>query len=428
MIVDLASFGGSTYATGFFSNICGASAAHIARWDGATWYAVGAGLDDAGHTMSVIDGSLYVAQYEQVVDSNWVRKWDGAAFIKVGQGVYLTTATTGGSQVPNIYDVQKYRGHLVACGEFDRVGNRAISGIMQWNGTSWDSVGTGLSGDMGGSGVMYPHHMLVVDTSLYIVGNFTTAGGMTVNGVARWDGTAWHAMGAGFNSTVYGIGMVNGELYAGGDFSASGATPLKCIAKWNGTAWVDPGFGVTATGPGSYAFVHTISQVGTKGVFEGGFDHVFVGASSHLANNIFANTLSGIDTMDGGVARANFEGLLVVDTATILVGGAVWPATGGQDTSRLMQYRFHTTTDVPTMSGRATGKVYPNPCTDHLCVNSERAGYRCIAMNALGQKMLETTTDTDTIDIDVSGLAPGMYLLRSIYPDGSIEHRKFTKQ
>ena len=108
---------------------------------------------------------------------------------------------------------------------------------------------------------MYPHQMVVHDNELWGVGNLRFAGGVEVNGVAKWDGTTWSALGDGFNSTVYGVGVYNGELFAGGDFTQSGTQTLKRIAKWNGTDWVSPGFGFEPTGPNDYTFVHTFWKI-----------------------------------------------------------------------------------------------------------------------------------------------------------------------
>ena len=38
---------------------------------------------------------------------------------------------------------------------------------------------------------------------LIAAGSFTTAGGVTVNRIARWDGSTWSALGTGMNNSVY---------------------------------------------------------------------------------------------------------------------------------------------------------------------------------------------------------------------------------
>lgn len=96
---------------------------------------------------------------------------------------------------------------------------------------TWSKLSTGMNGAV---------YALVVgpDGSIYAGGAFTTAGGTTVNYVAKWDGAAWSALGSGFNGVVYALAVgPDGSLYAGGAFTASGATTVNRIAKWNGSAW-----------------------------------------------------------------------------------------------------------------------------------------------------------------------------------------------
>ncbi len=79
--------------------------------------------------------------------------------------------------------------------------------------------------------------------ALYVGGSFATAGGVVVNHVARWDGTAWSALSGpwgtgigGLYQTVYAL-MVYDDgsgpaLYAGGDFLLVGGLPSSRIAAW----------------------------------------------------------------------------------------------------------------------------------------------------------------------------------------------------
>ena len=39
--------------------------------------------------------------------------------------------------------------------------------------------------------------LAVYDDNLFAVGQFTAIGGVAANGIARWDGVAWHALGSG---------------------------------------------------------------------------------------------------------------------------------------------------------------------------------------------------------------------------------------
>jgi hypothetical protein len=69
-------------------------------------------------------------------------------------------------------------------------------------------------------------------------------GGVTAVNVARWDGSAWHAMGAGLPGTVYALWLDGSDLYAGGTFNGTAGNTIYGIAKWNGSDWVPLGKGV----------------------------------------------------------------------------------------------------------------------------------------------------------------------------------------
>jgi|GEM_PF-3854306 len=80
-----------------------------------------------------------------------------------------------------------------------------------------------------------PVHALAVyddggGPALYAGGEFWEAGGVRVNGIARWDGREWSALsgpsGAGVNGEVYALAVVDDgggpALYAGGSFTIAG--------------------------------------------------------------------------------------------------------------------------------------------------------------------------------------------------------------
>ncbi len=90
------------YATGFFNSIWGISCNYVAKYNGATWQAVGNGFPNAGHHLANIDSVLYGVAYQPNIDSNWVYKFDGTDFIKLGEGTYLSNAVVGFSQTNNI--------------------------------------------------------------------------------------------------------------------------------------------------------------------------------------------------------------------------------------------------------------------------------------------------------------------------------------
>jgi hypothetical protein len=86
--------------------------------------------------------------------------------------------------------------------------------------------------------------------NLVIGGIFTMLGSLPANGVALWDGSAWHALGSGIPGRVYGLGVYQGRLIAVGDFAQAGGGAASCIAAWDGTSWAALGSGLTGQGFG----------------------------------------------------------------------------------------------------------------------------------------------------------------------------------
>ncbi|NGF74540.1 hypothetical protein G5B10_01535 [Fluviicola sp. SGL-29] len=370
-------FNNELYATGFFTSLCGSPFNHLAKFDGTSWTAIGTGHPTAGHQLKAIDNELYFVAYQPTLDSNWVYQWDGTGMNKVGEGVYLTTAVTGFSQTANLYGLLKYDGNIIACGEFDRVGTKTISGIMQWDGTEWSGLGSGLSGSLGGAPIMYPHDMCMFGTDLVVGGNFLQAGGITVNGIARWDGTQWQSLGDGFNGTVYGVCEFNGELYASGGFTMSGSTPLKNIAKWDGSAWVDPGFRMYYQNPGYYSFGHTLKAMNGKLYVSGGFDRVEMGTTIHQCQGIYVYDGTAVDTLSGGTAGKEIEGVA-------LYNGELY-AGGGMNNSNSFIAKYNSTVGLESQEKEQL-TVRPNPSADgiFLLTADERIN-KIVVVNNVGQ-------------------------------------------
>jgi hypothetical protein len=73
--------------------------------------------------------------------------------------------------------------------------------------------------------------------ALYAGRSFTTAGGVSANDVAQWDGTSWSALGTGMNRTVLALTAFDDgggpALFAGGPFTTAGGFVSVYIAEWS---------------------------------------------------------------------------------------------------------------------------------------------------------------------------------------------------
>jgi hypothetical protein len=182
-------------------------------------------------------------------------------------------------------------GNVYVGGSFTFIGAVPANYIAKWDGSAWSALGSGMSGTV--------NALAVSGTDLYAGGNFTTAGGVTVNGIAKWHGSAWSALGSGMGGTypyVYGLAASGTNLYAGGVFSTAGGVPANYIAKWDGGTWSALSSGISGS---SYCCVRALAVIGTD-LYAGG---AFTNAGSVLANGIAkwdGSTWSALGSGTGG--------------------------------------------------------------------------------------------------------------------------------
>ncbi len=215
----IATPGGGLIAAGEFTSVGGVAANRIARWDGAQWSPLGAGLNNTVSTaVRLSNGDIVVAGSFSVAGgsrANRVARWDGAQWSPLGAGLNGLPASL--AVLPG--------GSLVATGNFTASGATPVAYIARWDGVQWSSLGTGLN-QSGNALAVLPNGDLVVG------GSFTTAGGVPANRLARWNGSSWSAFGSGMNGSVYALALRStGELVATGNFTIADGKPVAYIAR-----------------------------------------------------------------------------------------------------------------------------------------------------------------------------------------------------
>ena len=131
--------------------------------------------------------------------------------------------------------------NLYAGGIFTTAGDVSVNRVAMWNGTSWIALGNStfkgvnLSSNPTNSIV----NTIILDNSrnLYVGGYFDQAGDLSANNVAKWNGTVWDKLSpsdSGVNNRVYALAFDNSNnLYAGGFFTLAGGITVNNIAKWD---------------------------------------------------------------------------------------------------------------------------------------------------------------------------------------------------
>src|SRR5258708_19636873 len=77
--------------------------------------------------------------------------------------------------------------------------------------------------------------LAVSGNDLYATGYFSTAGGVAANGIAKWDGSSWSALGSGVGSGFVGspVAVSGSNVYVG--------VGLLGVPKWDGSCWTTLG-------------------------------------------------------------------------------------------------------------------------------------------------------------------------------------------
>ncbi len=291
--------GPALFAAGEFATAGGVTVNGIAKWNGTSWSPVGTGMESDVMALTVFDDgrgggpALYAGGFFVTAGGlpvNFITKWNGVSWSAFGTGVDnwvsdLAVFDDGSGGGPALY----------AGGGFSAASGQEIKGVAKWNGTSWSALGTGLTL----SGTVYA--LTVFDDgggagpALYVGGSFDAAGGTPAARIAAWNGTSWSALGAGLSSPPYALtGFDDGSgggpaLYAGGSFYTAGGTTVNRIAKWDGMTWSPLDGGVSGMFPG-FVNAMTVFDDGS-----GGGPALYAGGSFDMAGGVAVNKIAKWD-------------------------------------------------------------------------------------------------------------------------------------
>ena len=369
--------GGEVYVGGYFVQAGGSAASNIAKWNGGSWRTLGGGLVGGNGVNSEVfavavagNGDVYVGgRFRQVggVAANRVAKWNGTTWSSLGSGATrgLNAAVVYALAVSSTGDV--YMG-----GDFAEADGIITNKVAKWSGGAWSALGAGSNAGVSGGDVL----ALAVagNGELYVGGNFTQAGGVAANGVARWDGTAWNALGAGAangvsGGSVYSILPVSSSLvYVGGEFSQAGGVPASSIARWDGTAWGLLGSS-TANGVrsnGQQAAVLALAASSTGVLYVGGTFNQAGGSTANRIARWDGAAWSALGTGSAnGIGQGTVTALAVAGSGSVYVGGAFTQA-GGIPASQIAEWNGNTWSPLGTglnnyphaVAVGPSGKVY----------------------------------------------------------------------
>lgn len=234
-VYDLMEFENSLYVVGFFYNAGGVESNSFAKWNGVTWDSVGLTPASYARLRAIIEynNEVYVGGSIEniIIESPNILKWNEVSWSAVGQGV------PDGYLDDPVKCFQVYQDKLFIGGDFWN--DWRFPGIVYWDGANYTCPGGGVDGII--------FDMAVFNDTLYVVGEFSIAGGIPANCIAKWDGYNWCSLGSTFNAPIRSIEVFNNELFIGGHFSQIDGQPINNIARWIGGNYVDQCGNTTST-------------------------------------------------------------------------------------------------------------------------------------------------------------------------------------
>ena len=217
------------------SEFQGSALAHVAFLDSSGWHSYGQ-FNSMVNMMRVLEDTLYaVGSFTQVdgQPATGIAKRVGAQWVPIPGLVPI-------SNPPFFYDIIKYQGDLVVCGNTSVQGILGLDVYVLQNG-QWSALGGGLSGFASGG-----WEMTIYNNELNLGGNFYISAGNAGQNIMRWNGSTWQPLGVGitdinnsYNSSlqVHALNVRDGKLFVGGGFYYAGGVPARGIATWDGDQW-----------------------------------------------------------------------------------------------------------------------------------------------------------------------------------------------
>ena len=345
-ICALAVLGTNVFAGGSFATAGGVVSASIARFDGNRWNAVGQGAGYTVYALATSGTNLYVGgSFLQPRQTNYalvnayrIARWDGYQWFTLGSGVndeVYAIACSG----TNVF----IGGRFISATQ-PNSSTLTVNGIARWDGTAWNALGSGVSGNV--------YAMAVVGTNLYAGGFFTIGGSVNATNLARWDGANWHSVGGGVQPSYTQVNALTTDgtnLYVGGGFSSAGGITVNKIARWDGSLWNALGAGVNGFSVNALAWSDGY-------LFAGGIFTAAGGNSAICIAKWDGSTWSalGSGVTNSTIFNAGLNAIAIAGT-NVYVGGAFSHAGSGQS------YYFGRWTDAslaeapPRMAIQLTG-------------------------------------------------------------------------
>jgi trimeric autotransporter adhesin len=338
---------GLVYFGGEFSACGDVAANNIAAYDPVTqeFHSLGKGsqngVNRAVWALAVMGedvyagGEFWLAGGEQ---ANYLARWDGSAWHTIGSGSDNGVTTPGWFAIVKVLATSG--SDLYVGGQFSRAGEIDANSVARWDGEQWHALGSTGSNGLNAR----VNAMVLSGDDVYVGGWFTEAGDIQANRVARWDGSSWHSLGNGehngVSASVSSMAISGNQVYVGGSFTQAGETLVSRVARWDGSDWHGLGSGAENGVQGGLNTSVDALAVWGEDIYIGGDFTEAGGAPAHsLARWDGSNWHSLGGGGQVGVGGVRFpEALVLAATGGSLFIGGKFTEAGGQPASRMARW------------------------------------------------------------------------------------------
>lgn len=254
-------------------------------------------------------------------------------------------------------------GDVMVGGSFDYVGfSLRVDRIARYSPSSntWSRCGSfpssyGIQGVNAGVGAM----AVTPGGQVIVGGTFTTAGGVSVSNIARYNPSTntWTALGAGTNGAVNALAVLpNGDVIAGGNFTSAGGIQASYVARFNAVSglWFPMGTGMDPNG-----YVQALVTLPDGDIIAGGLFSTAgdVDASRIARYHLATDTWSPLGAGLTGSLFTSVSALALAPDGTVIVGGSFTSA--GSVSARCVARYNSSTEEWSRLGTGVTSSAFP---------------------------------------------------------------------
>jgi hypothetical protein len=366
-VYALAVVGNEVVVGGYFGSAGGVSANNVARFNTLTntWSPLGTGSQNGVnyyvYALAVVGNEVFVGgafTSAGGVSANYVARFNT-------QTNTWSALGTGSSNGVNYYvnALAVVGNEVVVGGEFTSAGGVSANRVARFNTqtNTWSTLGTGSQNGVNNN----VFALAVVGNEVVVGGSFTSAGGVSANRVARFNTqtNTWSALGTGsqngVNNNVFALAVVGNEVVVGGEFTSAGGVSANRVARFNTqtntwSALTGSQNGVSG-GSGSGGYVNALAVVGNEVVVGGNFTLAGGVSANNVARfNTQTNTWSPLGSSNG---VSNTVRALAVVGNEVVVGG-YFTSAGGVSANHVARFNTQTNTWSALGTGSSNGVNY----------------------------------------------------------------------